>query len=782
MKYFIAAFISLLVFTGQGFAQDESGLRQTVKGTVVTIIGQQPVIGATVALVGTSKGAKVKEDGTFRIEQVAPGRYVIKTSAAGYEAVTQEIVVTSGKQVIVSIELQEKIAKGEEVVVSATEGAEFKPINEAAVVSTTGFTIEESNRYAGSLGDPSRMAQNFAGVVGASDRRNDIIIRGGSPTELLWRIDGIDVPNPNHFANQGATGGPINAINTNLLDNSDFMTGAFPAEYGNKLSGVFDLHTRKGNDEKYELVAQMGFAGIEALAEGPIPGADNSSFIASYRLSTLQFLSLLGLDLGFDGVPEYYDITAKTDVRLSEDHSLKFFGLFGDSYIESYQSTRDTTYTGDQDVVYGTKLGIAGLSWQHIYSPRTIGTLSVSSVLNTYHLEVDSVTATPDYKFLSRTKFFGYDNEEGYVGGKYTLSHSINPANLLTGGVEYRSLYYTLDENDVPGTGTDTTLFSLKETGTSGQMMGFVNWNWRPTSDLVFNTGVYAQNLGLSGKTAIDPRFGFAFTLDEENTFNAGWGIFHQSQPLGIYYGHPENTNLDFTEATHYVLGWTHLFNYDLQAKAEGYYKLYSKAPVEANGSGYVSLLNAGAEFNNISTNEQFISDGKGKTYGAELSLTKRFTDGYYFLLTGSYVRQEYTGADGVWRFGTFDNQFIGNILAGYEWKVSDNFSIEVSTKFTYAGGAPYTPIDLDSSRKYHDTRYDESNPYSQRNSPFRRLDVRIEFKNNFDGWSLSGFFLVDNVLDSKNIERRYFRNATDQVEEIYQYGFFPVGGFRIEF
>lgn len=782
MKTYILTLIALLLLALSVQAQEKPELQQTVKGTILTVVGKQPVIGATVQLVGTKKGAKAKEDGSFRIENVPPGRYILKVSAPSYEATSQEIFATSGKQVIVNFELLEKIVKGEEVVVSAKEGENFKPINEAAVISATEFSIDETNRYAGSLGDPSRMAQNFAGVVGASDRRNDIIIRGGSPTELLWRIDGIDVPNPNHFANQGATGGPINAINTNLLDNSDFFTGAFPAEYGNKLSGVFDLHTRKGNEERYELVAQMGFAGVEAQAEGPIPGLDKSSFIASYRFSTLQFLSLLGLDLGFDGVPEYYDITAKTDVKLSDNDQLKFFGLFGDSFIESFQSTRDTVYTGDEDVTFGTKLGIAGLSWQHIYSPRTIGTLSLSTVLNTYHLEVDSVTATPDLKFSSRTNTFGYDNKEGYYGGKYSLSHSIDASNLLSGGVEFRSLYYTLDEADAPNTGSDGDYYSLNATGTSSQVLGFVNWNWRPITALTINTGIFAQHLGISGKTAIDPRLGIAYTIDEENTVSAGYGIFHQSLPLGIYYGHPQNKELEFTEATHYVLGWTHLFGYDLQAKAEGYLKQYTNAPVEQSGAGYNSLLNAGAEFNNISTNDPFTSDGKGKTYGAELSLTKRFTDGYYFLLTGSYVRQEFTGADGVWRFGTFDNQFIGNILAGYEWKLSESFSIEFSSKFTYAGGATYTPIDLDSSRFYGNTRYDEKNPYSLRNKPFRRLDIRIEFKNNFDGLALSAFFLIDNVLDAKNIERRFYRKATDSIDEINQYGFFPVGGFRIEF
>jgi hypothetical protein len=782
MRLYIYSFIILLLVSGNVLGQDKQDPQQTVKGTVVTTIGKQPVIGARIQLAGTAKGTKAKDDGTYRVENVAPGRYTLNVSAPGYEPTSKEIVVSSGRQVIVNFELLEKVVKGEEVVVSANDEDNFKTINESAVISAAEFSIDETKRYAGSLSDPARMAQNFAGVVGASDRRNDIIIRGGSPTELLWRVDGIDVANPNHFANQGGTGGPINAINTNLLDNSDFMTGAFPAEYGNKLSGVFDLHTRRGNEERYEMLAEMGFAGVEAQVEGPIPGLEKSSFIANYRLSTIQFFDALGIDLGFDGVPQYYDISAKTDIKLSNSDQLKFFGLYGDSYIESFMSTRDTVYTGDEDVTYGTKLGIAGLSWQHIYSERTIGTLSLSTVFNSYHLKVDSVYASEDFKMISKANTFGYDNDEGYYGIKYVLSHSLNPSNLLSGGLEYRSLYYTLDEQEVPGTGNDGYTYGIHAKGTAGQTLGYINWNWRPIAELTFNTGLFAQYLDISGKTAIDPRFGVSYAIDVANTVSAGYGIFHQSQPLGIYYGNPRNIDLDFTQATHYILGWTHLFAYDLQAKAEGYLKQYKHAPVEQSESSYISLLNVGAEFNGISTNDPYTSDGEGKTYGAELSLTKRFTDGYYVTATGSYVRQEFTGADGIWRFGTFDNKFIGNLLAGVEWKTSENFSIEFSTKFTYAGGAPYTPIDMDSSRYYGETRYDIKNPYSLRNKPFHRLDLRIEFKNNFNGWSLSGFFLIDNLLDVKNIERRYYRQATDSVEEIYQFGFFPVGGFRIEF
>ncbi|MFI5264641.1 MAG: carboxypeptidase-like regulatory domain-containing protein, partial [Candidatus Kapaibacterium sp.] len=312
-------------------AQDSIQISQTVKGFIKTVDNEQPVIGARVFMIGTKLGARTSSDGSFRIEKVPVGRYTLKVLSPGYETISQDILVTSGKQVVLSLEVREKVVKGEEITVSATSA--FSTINETALSSATVFSVDDVKRFAGSREDPAKMAQNFAGVVGIDDQRNDIIVRGGSPLELLWRLDGIDIPNPNHFATEGATGGPVNAINANLLSNSDFLTGAFPAEYGDKLSGVFDLHTRKGNNERYEFVAQLGFAGLEALAEGPIPGIANSSFIVSYRKSTLEIFNALGINFGFVGIPKYDDLTIKADIPLGPSDALSITSLYGTSDI-----------------------------------------------------------------------------------------------------------------------------------------------------------------------------------------------------------------------------------------------------------------------------------------------------------------------------------------------------------------------------------------------------------------------------------------------------------------
>ncbi len=776
---------SLATPTSRLLAQDSTTIVQTVKGTVIDFDDQQPVIGALVHVIGTALGAKSKADGSFRIENVPVGRHELQVRASGYETSGQDILVTSGKQVILELRMRVKVLKGQEVTV--TSGSEFTPINEAALVSAQTFSVDEVKRFAGSREDPARMAQTFAGVVGANDQRNDIIIRGGSPLELLWRLDGIDIPNPNHFATQGATGGPVNAINVNLLSNSDFLTGAFPAEYGNKISGVFDLRTRKGNSERYEYVAQMGFAGFEGMVEGPLftPG---SSFIVSYRKSTLQIFHALGIDFGFAGVPKYDDLTVKADVPLGQYDALSVIGLGGRSTIDLNQSAQDTILTGDFDISNGSNLGVLGATWKHVFNDHAIGALAISTVYQTYLTTVDSLTSTSDYKLLSKDIFYTDDSKEGAYSAKYTLNYSAGPSHQFSGGIEGRLPYYNLNEARTTSRNVWTPPFRLDVSGTSQEAFSYVNWQWRPTNELTFNTGLHYHYLAISAKSSFEPRFGAQWSFAEDQSFNVGFGVHRQAQPLVVYFGNPLNSGLDFTQSIHYILGYTNHFAEDLLFKAEGYYKDISHAPVDRDSATSFSYLNAGANFGGVSTDRALASNGLGKSYGVELSLLKHFADGYYCTATGSLFRQQFTGSDGVWHDGAFDNQYILNLLAGYEWKVSPTFSIEFSSKFTLAGGAPYTPIDTVRARQFNASGefgpqyFEDGKAFSERYPAYQRLDVKVEFRKNFGTMSIIAYMTAENALNHQNILIYSYDPRTHSITHINQLGIFPYGGFRVEF
>src|SRR5690554_4405469 len=335
--------LSLIIFYGGGlYAQD---FTQNIHGQIIDKTTQTPIIGANIIVLDTDPliGTVSDLSGYYELTNVPTGRVSVRVSYLGYESVTMtDLELTTGKELVLNFAIEEKVTKLEELVVVAGD-EKSQPRNDMATVSSRQFTVEESQRYAGGRNDVSRMAQNFAGVRGSNDAVNDIVIRGNSPVGLLWRMENIDIPNPNHFGTLGSTGGPVSMLNNNVLANSDFSTGAFPAEYGNAISGVFDLKLRNGNSHSYEFLGQVGFNGFELGAEGPINREKKSSFVVNYRYSTLGVLSALGFNFGTGtAVPYYQDVSFKVRLPVDEKNVFSVFGLGGVSHIDILTS-QDTT-------------------------------------------------------------------------------------------------------------------------------------------------------------------------------------------------------------------------------------------------------------------------------------------------------------------------------------------------------------------------------------------------------------------------------------------------------
>jgi len=351
------------------FAQD---LTQTIRGTVVDKQTQGPLPGAIISVLNSYPFlvTSTNELGKFRIDNVPLGRKQIKISFVSYKEKAQTVVLTSGKETVLTIELDESVMQGEVVVITA-EIDKTKTNNKMATVSSRVFSTEEANRYAGSRGDPARMAANFAGVSGANDSRNDIIVRGNSPLGILWRLNGLDIPNPNHFGSMGSSGGPISILNNNTLDNSDFMTGAFPADYGNATAGVFDLKMRTGNNEKREVLGMVGFNGFELGTEGPFSKKKkNASYMVNYRYSTLSVFKSIGLDFGTgSAVPQYQDVTFKIDMPTKKAGKFSVWGIGGLSKAELLQSqqSKDNNLYGysGRNTSFKSNVGAGGIS--HTY-------------------------------------------------------------------------------------------------------------------------------------------------------------------------------------------------------------------------------------------------------------------------------------------------------------------------------------------------------------------------------------------------------------------------------
>ena len=356
------------------FSQD---ITSTIRGTCKDIESGAPLEMARVVIYQDStplNGAMTDSMGNFRIENVPVGRYNIVATYIQYNpAAMTNVIVNSGKETVLTIEMQESIM--DVVEITATErGA---ALNDMATVSTKQFTIEEAERYAGSRGDPARMAANFAGISGTDDTRNDLVIRGNSPLGVVYRLEGVNIPNPNHFAVTGSAGGPVGMLNNKVLANSDFMSGAFPAEFGNGIAGAFDLNMRSGNDERHEYTFQVGNFGAELTGEGPLSKDSHASYLVNYRYATLGFFQQVGIDIGTEAVPEYMDGSFKLNFPGAKGNTFSLFGLGGWSSIDFIDSDnlneegRDLYATDEQDETFRSSMGVVGASYLHPLSDKS---------------------------------------------------------------------------------------------------------------------------------------------------------------------------------------------------------------------------------------------------------------------------------------------------------------------------------------------------------------------------------------------------------------------------
>ncbi|MBI2967348.1 MAG: TonB-dependent receptor [Bacteroidetes bacterium] len=773
------------LYPGRCIGQDYN---QTIRGKVIDKQTRFPLAAANVYLVNSDPpvGASTDENGNFRIEKVPIGRQGIQVTYIGYNPATfSDLIVTTGKEVVLLVEMEERVYKGEEVVIVAEREKE-KPLNEMAVVSARAFNLDETKRYAGSWGDPARMAMNFAGVGSASDQRNDIIIRGNSPMGVLWRLDGINIPNPNHFGLLGTTGGPVPILNSNLLDDSDFLSGAFPAEYGNALAGVFDVKMRSGNNEKREYVGQVGFNGFELGAEGPFSKAKRSSYIANYRYSTMGVFDALGINFGVSGIPEYQDISFKLDFPGVKNGRLTVFGMGGKSNIDLLDSDRDTndwTFThAGSDIYFYSDMGVAGISYIHLLSPSLHMRCSFAASGTSNSIREDSVSradqsTTLDYRNrMSDVKYTGY----------WQLNKKFSAKDYLSSGIiaDFFSSVYVDSARD------NKVYIKLHDTkGESALIQAYSQLQHKFTDLIVLNAGIHYQYFSLSNESSVEPRAGIRWNFAENKFFNAGIGLHSQTQPLSSYYyetKYPDGTykktneTIKFTKSAQAVIGYDYTPFSNFRLKVESYYQYLFKVPVEPTKTSF-SMLNVGGDFS-LPDQDSLVNNGTGENYGVELTLEKFFSDHYYFLITGSFFESNYKGSDGVKRNTAFNGLKSVNILGGVEFKIGNKSFLELNGKTTLAGGKPYIPIDLEKSNLSESTVYAFDNAYRKRFDDYFRVDAEISYRLNAKRTTQEWIISVQNLTGNKNILTQVYDADAKEIRNEYQLGIFPVAQYRITF
>lgn len=795
MKVF---FTSLFCFIGSLlFSQN---LTQTIRGKVSDAVSKSELPGVQLFAYKDSMkitGVQTDANGSYRLQNIPIGRITLKASFIGYSDASFKIEVTSAKEIILNFELEESAVKVEEVVITATKKGEVR--NDMAVVSARVFSVEETNRYAGSRSDPARMASNFAGVQGTDDSKNDVVIRGNSPMGLLWRLEGIDIPNPNHFAVAGNTGGPLSIINNKTLDNSEFYTGAFPAEYGNGNAGVFDLKMRNGNNEKHEFTGQFGFLGTELNAEGPISKSSGSSYLLSYRYSTLKIFEALHIKIGTDAVPSYQDAAFKFNFPAKDGSNFSLFGIGGKSKIDilvsTYTKPSDDLYGDkDRDQYFGTSMGVIGTSYTKSLNEKTFIKVVAAHSAAESHSHHVLVFRDTSYVLDSLVEQLGYKYIEDKSSLNFSVSRKLSPKTSLKAGVLLN--YYNFNFLDSNRNKT-TYQFDKRNNYRSGcgMFQGFLQYRFKTSDKLIFTAGLHTQYLAINGSSSIEPRFGAKWKLKENQSLSFGFGMHSQMQPTYIYFtrgADPEggygcnNIDLGFTRSIHNVISYDVALSPNLRVKAEVYYQYLYEVPVNIYASSF-SLLNQGSGYDRFFP-DKLINRGTGKNIGTELTIEKFFSKDFFFMITGSLFDSKYKGSDNVERNTDFNGNFALNGLVAKEYKIGKNKNsvLTLGTKVTYAGGRRYTPADIPASAAASAIVGIDSLRNTKRFKNYFRWDIKAGFRANRKKVTHEFGLDIVNVLSTKNVLSLTYvpnpKNPTDVVRENYQLGFLPLFYYKIDF
>ncbi|MBX2897414.1 MAG: TonB-dependent receptor [Cyclobacteriaceae bacterium] len=773
---------------------------QTVRGTVVDEVSKTPLVSVNVSLVGSDPilGSATDLDGNYRIEKVPVGRQTFKISYIGYEDQSiPNVVVTAGKEVILNISLIESIQQLNAVVVVAnTREDKTATNNDLAIVSARSFNLDDTKRYAGALGDPSRMAANFAGVIGGDDSRNDIVVRGNSPTGMLWQLEGLNIPNPNHFGSLNSTGGPVSMLNNNNLDKSDFMTSAFPAQYGNAVAGVFDIRLRDGNNQKSEFVSQIGFNGFEAGAEGPLSKNGKGSYIANYRYSTLGVFNALGIEFGTGAnIPLYQDLNFKVTLPTKGNGKWSVFGLGGISSIDllgseaDLESSTDLYGSENQDGFPRYKTGIAGVSFEKNLTKKTFMKLTAGISATDETFTGDSLVRDGSDEVVARYR----QSEAAFTTTKASLvglfRTKFNSKNSISYGFNADVLNFDFYNRDFfANSGTDSVRINVEDVTSLYQ--GFATWRHRFNNKLSFNAGVHTQYYALNEQAVIEPRLGIQYMISGDQSLSFGYGIHNQTQSPYTSYVQTKlsdnqytltNTDLKFTTSQHSVITYDWNISDNLRLKAEGYYQVLSNVPVEQRVSSF-SAINTGSSFIPVNQ-DSLVNTGTGTNYGIEITLERFFSKGFYFLITSSVFQSSYEGSDKIERNTAYNTQYVANGLFGKEFSLgSKQKYLSINLKVTTIGGKYLTPIDFEASQQNGRTIYKENEAYTEKQDPYFRTDLRIAYRKEYKKSTLEIALDLQNVTNNQNIFSQSYNPRTNAIVTQYQQGFFPVPFVRYTF
>jgi hypothetical protein len=785
--------IPALALTGLASAFGQTG---SLRGTVIDRESRRPLPGVNVLVLGTSLGAAADTAGDYLIPDVPVGTYRLEFRCVGYgKRTVPDVFVKSNRTVFVNADLAEQAVQGREVRVSAGyfRAAADEP------VSVQSLSYEEIRRAPGAREDVSRMLQNLPGVNPTSDDRNDLVIRGGSPTEVLFMIDRIEVPNPNHFGTQGATGGPVSMINTEFVENMTFMSGGFTSEYGGRVSGAMDIRLREGNRYGYNGKADLNFGGAGGYAEGPL-GKGRGSFLVGVHRSFLDFLSKV---LNYGGTPIYSNTQGKLVYDLDGRNRLSLEWLGGDDRIKIGYKVRTGDFTAGaadtadyQKVDFRSRQFTAGMNWRSFWAGNFYTQFSLSHSYNRFYTDVRSVAIAAWNEgghLTGRTKVSEsalYDNvsTENVSTARLDANWQTGRNTSLSFGGQVKLNTFDHDIRYLPAHPDRPDAYGRKPLGLEVRRRqdlapkegAYFNLKQRPFDRLTVNLGARADRFDLLDETCFSPRLNVSYDAGGRVELHAGTGRYYQDPEFIFITSDASNKrNLKDIRCDHFIAGVNVLLAPSARLTVEVYRKLYGRYPVSAD-SGYemITMANTGAEYGSNGTSGRLVSLGRGRANGIDLMIQKKMSDRVYGLVSYSRSVIRNRALDGVYRDGAFDNRNVFNLVFG--WQRNKNW--EYSAKWRYAGGTPYTPYDRQASIAANEGRLDLTAVNGERFPAYHRLDLRVDHREYYRKGSLVEYFSIENAYDRKNVLNGFWNRAGQKMDYNYQTGFFVVGGVSYEF
>ena len=811
MTKFISTTLMIAVFTTLAFSQN---LTQTVRGTIIDSDNKLPLIGATVIIIGTDPliGTATDVNGIFRFDNIPLGRIAVKISYLGYETKTiSDIVVNSGKEVVLDFAMQESVTKMDEVVVKAYR-KKGEAINEMSQLSLHSITLEETKRFTGGMDDPARVVSSFAGVASTPDGSSDIIVRGNSPKYMQWRLDGSEISSPYHMDDQNSSFGALTALNNNLLAISDFYTGAFSSEYGDVISGVYDVKLRSGNNEKFEATAGIGFMGTELTLEGPFKKGYAGSYLFNYRYSTISLIKDLGL-VDVPGGVNYQDATFKVVLPTKRSGTFSFIGLGGLSGVSMENmgptglSTPGRTTTSaliSKDFKKANYL--ANLGMNHILSLNEksfiktsinySGTGADDDVFETDTLRTYNTGGEPVSESVSpRMHTVQSRIVNSALRGAITYNNKINNKNKIQIGTKYT--LYNFDNYQNIYSNKEASLINVNDFKNNlSAINNFISWKHSFNENIILVAGLHNMNILSRNASTVEPRLSVNWKINNTNSVHLGYGMHSTTESIHNYFTKilqndssflEPNKNLGLLKAYHYVLGYEKRFTENLIGKIEVYYQYLYNLPVENNNTSNYATINEGIDYKYV----ELINKGIGKNYGVEISLERFFDKNFYFLVNSSLFDSKYKTLEGMWRNTRYNNNYIVNILFGKEFKNlgnKQNQTLALNTKIFFEGGERYIPLIRDAQGNVavdpENNRYfDYSKAYNNKLDNIFLLNLSVSYKLNRPGATHEIFLDLMNLTDSQGKMAEYYDvSKPGKVGYVTQFGFFPNLMYRIYF